>query len=247
MSFRYNPTQKLLIKIFRALRPSVPSAYTKGPIDDICKVTFSDPAEMQQFFVSCINLLKKEREGDIGDYLEFGVFNGTSMANMYFAAKEIGTSSIRQFGLDAFEGLPDMQEKDADVFQKGFYACSFEQLQECLRRKGVDQSNMIWIKGWYDEVLTPALATEYKINPGIIFIDCDTYDSSRIVLNFVAPLIKKPTIISLDDWRLYDLDLRGEGEYRSFNEFLESNPQFKAKEIPSYKRNSRSFLITLAH
>lgn len=38
-------------------------------------------------------------------------------------------------------------------------------------------------------------------------------------------------------------DVKGEGECRSFNEFLESNPQFEAEEIKSYNRKSKSFLV----
>ena len=33
------------------------------------------------------------------------------------------------------------------------------------------------------------------------------------------------------------------GEYKSFNEFLEENTHLKAKEIQSYNRKSRVFLI----
>jgi hypothetical protein len=50
-------------------------------------------------------------------------------------------------------------------------------------------------------------------------------------------------IICLDDWKLNDLDIKGMGEYKSFNEFLEANTHLKAEEIKSYNRKSRSFLI----
>jgi len=78
---------------------------------------------------------------------------------------------------------------------------------------------------------------------GIVFIDCDTYSSSKAVLDFIVPLIKEPLIICLDDWKLNDLDIKEMGEYRSFNEFLEANPRLKAEEMPSYNRKSKSFLI----
>ena len=78
---------------------------------------------------------------------------------------------------------------------------------------------------------------------GLAFIDCDTYSSSKTVLDFLKPLITEPVILCFDDWKLYDLDIKGEGEYRSFNEFLENNPQFEAEEIKSYNRKSKSFLV----
>ena len=65
----------------------------------------------------------------------------------------------------------------------------------------------------------------------------------KTVLDFLAPLITEPAIFCLDDWKLNDLDLKGLGEYKSFNEFLENNPNLETKEIKSYNRKSRSFLI----
>jgi len=78
---------------------------------------------------------------------------------------------------------------------------------------------------------------------GMVFIDCDTYSSSKTVLDFLAPLIQKPAIFCFDDWKLYDMDIKGTGEYRSFNEFLEKHSHITAKEMKSYNRKSKSFLI----
>ena len=76
-----------------------------------------------------------------------------------------------------------------------------------------------------------------------IFIDCDTYGSCKVVLNFLEPLLKEPAILCFDDWKLNDLDIKGMGEYGAFNEFLEKNTYLKAEEIKSYHRKSKSFLI----
>jgi hypothetical protein len=117
-------------------------------------------------------------------------------------------------------------------------------MQSCLTRRSVNTNDIQWIKGWYDKILIPETVKQYSIkNLGIVFIDCDTYSSSKSVLDFLAPLIKKPFIICLDDWKLNDLDILGLGEYKSFNEFLENNTHLKAKEIKSYNRKSKTFLI----
>jgi len=199
---------------------------------------------MQEFFVRCVALLRSVRGEAVGDYLEFGVFNGGSISNMHAVKKRLDVRSMRMFGFDAFEGLPGgVEGQDAGVFKGGFYACPFPKLEQCLMRKGIDPTEITWVKGWYDTTLTPQTAAQHAIDPGIVFVDCDTYSSSKSVLDFVVPLLRKPTIISFDDWRLYDLDLKGEGEYRAFNEFLEAHPDFDTIEIPSYKRNSRTFLV----
>jgi len=152
---------------------------------------------------------------------------------------------LRFFGFDAFEGLPPGSENEDDgVWKKGFYACSFGQMKKCLKRWNVDHKKIIWINGWYHKTLNLKTVKKYEINnPAIVFIDCDTYSSSKSVLDFLAPLIKSEMIICLDDWKLNDLDVKGMGEYKSFNEFLEENKQLVAKEIRSYNRKSKTFIV----
>ena len=65
----------------------------------------------------------------------------------------------------------------------------------------------------------------------------------NFLIVFLAPLITKPAIFCFDDWKLNDLDIKGMGEYKSFNEFLEENTHLEAREIKSYNRKSKSFLI----
>ena len=245
MSFRYSPLQRFAKKTYRKISPIVPvNPYKKGPVEDICKIDFFPPEMMRPFFARCIKTLQKIKGNDIGDYLEFGVFNGASMSNMYLTAKELGVR-MKFFGFDAFEGLPKESEKEDDgVWKKGFYACSFKKMQACLKRKNIDPGKIHFVKGWYKDTLTPKTAKKLGIKDiGIVFIDCDTYSSSKTVLDFIGPLITKPVILCLDDWKLNNLDIKGMGEYRSFNEFLEKNRHLKAEPIRSYNRKSRCFLV----
>lgn len=244
-SFRYSPLTKKLKSFYRIFFPVPHSSRVQKPVKDICSVDFIPPKVLTAFFVRALKILKDYRGESVGDYLEFGVFNGGSLFNMYRATQKLGMNSVRFFGFDAFEGLPESAEHEDDgVWTKGFYKCTFEQMQNCLRRKGMDPDGVTWVKGWFDDTLNAATAKKYGIeSPGIIFLDCDTYSSSKAVLNFVTPLIKKEVIICVDDWKLNDLDIKGMGEYRAFNEFLEANPHLSAREIPSYNRESKSFLV----
>lgn len=245
MSFRYNRAQRIGEKIYRKFFPMPKSPYTMGEVQDICSVNLVPPEKLKHFFGDCIKMLQGIKGDAIGDYLEFGVFNGSSLSSMYITAKQLGLSSARFFGFDAFEGLPQGAEReDGGVWKKGFYACSFEKMQECLRRKGVDPESIYWVKGWYDNTLNAQTIKKYDINKiGIVFIDCDTYSSSKAVLDFIGPLIKEAAILCFDDWKLNDLDIKGMGEYQAFNEFLERNTHLEAKEIKSYNRKSKSFLV----
>jgi hypothetical protein len=245
MGFRYNTFQIVAKKLYRTFFPIPKSPWTEGYVEDICAINLVPPEKLKTFFADSIKTLQTLKGKEIGDYLEFGVFNGSSMSSMYLTAKELSLSSMRFFGFDAFEGLPKEAEKeDEGVWKKGFYACSFEKMQECLKRKEIDPKKINWVKGWYDKTLNPTIVRKYKLNNlGIVFIDCDTYSSSKTVLNFLAPLIKEPVIICLDDWKLNNLDIKELGEYKSFNEFLDENQHLQAKEIKSYNRKSKSFLV----
>lgn len=245
MSFRYNSFQRIAKKIFRIFFPVQKSSYTLGYVKDICSVNLVPPEKLKTFFAGCIKKLQNIKENNIGDYLEFGVFNGSSLSSMYLTAKKLGLKSTRFFGFDAFQGLPKGAENEDDgVWKKGFYTCSFKKMQDCLRRKNIDPKDINWIKGWYKNTLNDKTIQKFKLKKiGIVFIDCDTYSSSKAVLGFIGPLLKEEAILCFDDWKLNNLDIKGMGEYKSFNEFLEKNTHLEAEEIKSYNRKSRSFLI----
>lgn len=245
MTYRYSPTKRILKTLYRKWRPVPRSPWTAGEVADICAVNLVPPEKLIEFFTDCVNRLHQLKGDDIGDYLEFGVFNGNSIGSMAIVRKQMQLQNMRLFGFDAFEGLPEGSENEDDgVWKKGFYACSFEQLQQCLQRRDVNPADITWIKGWYNQTLNTETAEKYALNNfGIVFIDCDTYSSSKAVLDFLAPRIQQPVILCFDDWKLNDLDIKGMGEYKSFNEFLESNPHLSAEEIPSYNRKSKSFVV----
>jgi len=246
MSFRYSTLERLLKIFYRKFNPVPRSPWTAGPVKDICAVNLVPPQKLVDFFKSCLTRLKKIKGNEVGDYFEFGVFNGNSIGSMYLAREAMGLKSMRLFGFDAFQGLPAGAEKeDAGVYKAGFYTCSFEQMQQCLLRRNINPNEITWVTGWYNETLNEETSKKLDLRKiGLVFIDCDTYSSSKTVLDFLKSLITEPMIICFDDWKLYDLDIKGEGEYRAFNEFLENNPQFKAEEIESYNRKSKSFLVS---
>jgi O-methyltransferase len=83
-------------------------------------------------------------------------------------------------------------------------------------------------------------------------IDCDIYSFSKQALDFCTPLIKNEAIIFFDDWDGgASLAKKNLGEKQAFDEFLEANPQFKAKEFGFYHHTelksrpiAKIFLVT---
>lgn len=244
---QYSWIERELRKAYRRIFPVPESPWTKGKTEDISVINLVPPEQLKAFFGSCIDFLRQIKGEKIGDYFEFGVFNGNSMASLIHAANKHHAHHMRFFGFDGFQGLPPgSEQEDEGVWEAGFYCCSYEEMIESIQKKGVNPEEVTFVKGWYQETLTPELAKAHDFsNIGIVMIDCDTYSSAKTVLKFLAPLIKQPCIVCLDDWKLYNTDVKGVGEYKAFNEFLEENPRLQAQEISSYNRKSKSFLIQL--
>ncbi|MBI4130146.1 class I SAM-dependent methyltransferase, partial [Candidatus Roizmanbacteria bacterium] len=173
-----------------------------------------------------------------GDYLEFGVFNGTSMLCMHRALKKLGISSVRMFGFDSFEGLPTITHSGDTVlhWHSGQFKSTLPDTKRNLDQGGVDWKKVFLIKGWYDKTLNNTLIQKHHIaNASIIMIDCDLYSSTKTALNFCRPLINKEAIILFDDWDSGEnLAEKNVGEKKAFDEFLHDNPHFSAEEFGSY-------------
>jgi hypothetical protein len=181
-----------------------------------------------------------------GDYLEFGVWKGGSLsAACHLSRRFKQLASMRFFGFDSFEGLPDIAEADAATgeFAKGDYATSKEVVEQALVKSGVDMNRVTLVKGWYDESLTPAKRSELALTKAaVVYIDCDLYESTVPVLEFITPLLSDGTIIIFDDWFCF----RGHpdrGEQRAFREWT---TEHKIRTSP-YKQFGWTGLAHIVH
>lgn len=202
--------------------------------------------EFRMKLIECLGKLKDTRDStDFGDYLEFGVFNGTSLACAYHAFAEVGLHEVRLFGFDSFEGLPEQADSDDEgVWLPGEFACSIDVTKRNLSRRGVDWRRVFLIEGWFDTTLTPTLLEQYELRKiSVAMIDCDIYSSTATSLNFIEPLIQDQAVIIFDDW--YALGLAGKklGQARAFEEFLARHRDLTAQPLGGYNKNSLIFHI----
>lgn len=181
----------------------------------------------------------------LGDYLEFGVFQGTSLACMYEASAMMGQRHMRLIGFDSFEGLPPTAaEDDGGVWEPGTFRSSLQYTRTYLDMKGVDWSRVILVKGWFNETLNDATIQAHGIeSASIVMVDCDMYSSAKESLDFVAPLLADPAVIFFDDWYSYKLDEQNMGEKRAFTEFLAEHPQFTATELFDFGGAGKAFEV----
>jgi O-methyltransferase len=184
----------------------------------------------------------------VGDYLEFGTFRGRSLINAYSAMAatfqnrltnerslltaeqeadcQAQWTSMRFIAFDSFQGLPALQgiDRDGADFRAGQYACSREDVARNLHEEGVDLSKVEFVEGWYNHTCIATTKERLGLKAAAIcWIDCDLYQSTKEVLNFIKDLIVDGTILVFDDWFCF----RGSpfrGQQRAFREFQEAMP-----------------------
>jgi hypothetical protein len=178
------------------------------------------------------------REG-IAAYVEFGVYNGTSMICMYRVLQELDLTHVRLFGFDSFEGLPSDEELHWGA--GGRFHCDIETTRTILEREGVDLTRVTLIKGFFERTLTDEMLQRIQ-KASVIMVDCDLYRSTVECLAFSDALIKDEAIVCFDDW--YPLSERNMGEKRAFDEFLATRPSLRPTPLPSYADTARTFMLS---
>ncbi len=216
--------------------------------------TSYDRTRLMRTFREALQTLATRNPGaPVGAYLEFGVYHGTSMSCMHAVRAEAGLSaSMRMFGFDSFEGLPESAaSEDEGVWAPGMFVSSVEFTRSNLRRWGVPDGDITLIKGWFNESLTPETRARHDIqHASVLMVDCDLYSSTQSVLAFAAPLIRQQAVFVFDDWDSGDLASKDMGEARAFREFLAAHPEFSAEELSGLnykdKAGPRVFLVMRA-
>lgn len=181
-----------------------------------------------------------------GDYLEFGVYQGQTLAAAFHLAKSRGFQSMQFYAFDSFAGLPSPSGVDAEgyrQFDEGQYQCDEPTFKANLRRQGVDLNRVTIVPGWFKDSLTDAARTALPLTrAALIWIDCDLYESAVPVLNFVTDYVQDGAVIVFDDW--FAFRSRPErGEQRAFSEWLESTPFVSAVQFLRMGWHGNSFVV----
>ena len=191
-------------------------------------------------------LLERIGDDELGDYLEFGVYNGSTLAIVHDLLERRGRTSSRLFGFDSFEGLPsEANVDDNNIWMPGQYRCPEDFARDFLTSRGVDWKRVTLIKGWFSETCKPANRAQHRMQKaGIIMVDSDLYSSAVEALNFCEPLIGQHTLIIFDEYYPGGRTDRFLGEEKAFAEFLETHKDIEATLLDeSYSFGSRMFLL----
>ena len=151
--------------------------------------------------------------------------------------------------IDSFEGLPEPKGIDADSdytshFHEQQFLCSKSQFLDNLRSAALDITKVKTIKGWFNETLDISVAETHGITKiSVAWIDCDLYESTVPVLNFLSERISVGSVIIFDDWRCYR-NHPDYGEQLAVREWLEKNPEIELRELFSFGWNGIAFTVT---
>lgn len=175
-----------------------------------------------------------------GDYLEFGVYQGNSLICADSALRATGLDSVRLFGFDSFEGLPETTE-DSDIWSRGQFRSDYEFTIERLREAGVDLDRTRLVRGFYEDSLTPELCERENLRrASVIMLDCDLYTSTVEALAFCRPLIRSFACLFFDDWLSTD---ESRGQQRALREFQETYPELEFEDAGRYHQKSKIFFV----
>jgi hypothetical protein len=182
-----------------------------------------------------------------GDYLEFGVYLGKTFGYTYRTMAEL-FPKMRFIALDSFEGLPEPKGIDkvgnyTSGFYAGQFACDIEDFARTLRDSGTDMTRVSMIKGWFDETLKPGSGKTRDVGKvAAAWIDCDLYESTVPVLDFLTDRLSVGSVILFDDWRCYR-NLADYGQQRACREWLGRNPQIKLNSFVDFGFHGQAFTV----
>jgi O-methyltransferase len=181
-----------------------------------------------------------------GAYLEFGVYNGTSLVCMYRQLEAFGLHHVRLIGFDSFQGFPPTAaHEDGGRWRPGRCHSTLEFTTTVLQNEGVDLSRVTLVPGWFRETLNENTVRKLGITKAsVIMIDCDLYSSTKEALQFCAPLIQDEALILFDEWNPRGLEGKNIGERRAFSEFLREWTCFAAIPFGKYADRATTFLVS---
>ena len=181
-----------------------------------------------------------------GDYLEFGVYEGRRLASAFHFARRNGLKAMRFHAFDSFQGLPAPTGVDAEGFKQfdqGEYAADVQRFRDNILKSGVDLEKVSVVPGWFSDTLTDDTKKKIGVqSAAVVWVDCDLYESTVPVLEFITDCVRDGTVIIFDDWFCFRGD-PGRGEQRAFSEWLDRNPDISASEFHKFGWHGNSFIL----
>ncbi len=160
-----------------------------------------------------------------GAFVECGVWRGGSAGIMGLAIQNGGQNRTLHL-FDSFEGLPEPGEQDgreAQEYSGGKASGRLNSIAKCeatlpvvrshlFEKLGLAPANVSFHVGWFQDTL-PKDAKD--IGPiAVLRLDGDWYDSTRVCLEHLYPLLSPGGAVILDDYNFWEGCRKATDEYR---------------------------------
>ena len=119
-----------------------------------------------------------------------------------------------------------------------FLKSEFEQY---VKRAGCDLDRFEIVEGYFDKSL-PNYQTDDKF--AVVWIDCDLYESTVPVLDFLTDKLIHGAVLCFDDWHCYMSD-PNKGQQKAVAEWLAKNPQITLRPYGRFSVKGDSFIVNI--
>lgn len=196
-NLREIPFERNAVKILKERAIQASADYIENHLSTA--MLFPQKAQLWDFAASQITLHDQL-------HLEFGVYTGGSINHFskYLPAAQF-------YGFDSFEGLKE--DWTGYHLTKGHF--------DLAGKLPKVNSNVELIPGWFDETVPSFLKQHDGRKVGFLHIDCDTYTSSKLVLDLLESDITVGTVIVFDEYHGYPNWKNG--EFLAWQEWVKSN------------------------
>lgn len=180
-----------------------------------------------------------------GDYFEFGLWRGKTFGYAHRMKRRYSRRDMKLWGFDSFQGLPATEKHPDNIWYEGQFACARPEFEAILASRGIRTSEYELIEGFYSDSLNDA--THRRLSgrkAAVIYIDCDLYESTIQVLNFIQPYIVNGSIICFDDFYNYKGDPE-QGEQRALADFMRQETHLGFIPYLDYAPLGKSFICRL--
>lgn len=182
-----------------------------------------------------------------GDYLEFGMYEGTSFIGAFEAHRRTRQANgpDRAFhGFDSFEGFKYYDEADRHpFFREGDFTSSYEKTRRRIERHFRGRAPWTVTPGYVEETIGGADIRERGTDRiAVAFIDVDLGDPARVALDYMTPALQPGSIIVLDDFFAYRGSER-RGVANAFRSFREAHPDWHFRRLLDYGYGGQAYVL----
>ena len=117
-----------------------------------------------------------------------------------------------------------MNEDKHQLWSTGDFSCSSKDIKEKIKKlKLRNIPDITYIEGFFEKTLNDSLREKLIKNPpSIVTVDVDYYSSTKLLLNYLKPILNSGTIFYFDDiWPFHGNP--NYGELKAIKEFNEDD------------------------